>query len=329
MTPHHKCWALLPFMVLALAACDESKQYPVVGTLERDRIALSAEAVEPITAIHVPEGEHVQVGTVLIEQDDRRATAELSRLQAAADRVRRRLDELLRGPRQEAIDEARARLIAAEAALETARDELLRIAPLQQRNLASQSQLDTARNTRDQAQGDVDGARAALAALVEGTTAEELEQARASVREAEAMITSQQLTLDRLTITAPRHAIVEALPFELGETPRPGESLALLRANDLPPYARVYVPANLYRNFQTGSAVQVQVDGHGEYTGHVRYMASEAAFTPYFALTEHDSGRLSFLVEIDLDGADDLPTGIPVRAVAPTNVDADSSASDE
>lgn len=329
MNPRHKRLALLSCLVLTLAACDESGQYPVVGTLERDRIELSAEATEPVTAIHVREGENVDAGTVLIEQDTRRANAELSRLEAAADRVRRRLDELLRGPRQEAIDEARARLIAAEAALATSQDELLRITPLQQRNLASQSQLDAARNTRDQAQGEVDGARAALAALVEGTTAEELEQARAAVREAEAMINSQQLTRDRLTITAPRHAIVEALPFELGETPQPGQPLALLRATDHAPYARVYVPADLYRSFQAGSSVQVQVDGHGEYTGHVRYMASEATFTPYFALTEHDSGRLSYLAEIDIDNADDLPTGIPVRTMAPVGVEADGSTSDE
>lgn len=317
------------FPALLLSACDQGTEFPVVGTLERDRIELSAELAEPVNDIQVREGQLVEAGSVLLTQDARRASAELLRLEAAADRTRRRLDELLRGPRQEAIDEARARLVAAEASLGTARDELQRIEPLQQRNLASQSQLDAARNTRDQAQGAVDAARAALAALVEGTTAEELEQARAAVREAEALITTQQLTRERLTMVAPRSAVVEALPFELGETPRPGQPLVLLRANDQPPYARVYVPADLYRHFQPGQQVQVQIDGHGMYSGQVRYMASEAAFTPYFSLTEHDAGRLSYLAEIDLKGAEDLPNGIPVRLLDPQHATTENGASDE
>ena len=304
-------------MVLMLAGCNDGGVYPVVGTLERDRIALAAELAEPVTVIHVQEGQHVEAGTVLIEQDARRAEADLARLDAQADRARRRLDELLRGPRQEAIAEARARQVAAESMLNTAREELQRIEQLQARSLASDSQRDAARNARDQAKGELDAARAALAALVEGTTIEELDQARAAVREAEAGVERQRLTLERLTLAAPRAARVESLPFEVGETPRAGEPLILLHAIDLPPYARVYVPAALHRQFQPGERVQVRVDGHGDKPGQVRFIASNAAYTPYFALTEHDAGRLSYLAEIDLDDADDLPSGIPVRAVIP------------
>lgn len=304
-------------LMLLLAGCNGGDEYRVVGTLERDRMALAAELAEPVTAIHVREGQRVEAGAVLIKQDARRSEADLTRTEAAADRARRRLDELLRGPRQEAIDEARARLVGAESELDTARFEFQRIERLQDRSLASQSLLDFARNARKQAQGEFDAARAALAALVEGTTAEELDQAKAAVREAEAVVERQQLTLERLTITAPRAARVESLPFELGETPRAGESLILLRAVDQPPYARVYVPAELHRQFQPRAEIRVRVDGHGERPGRVRYIAAEAAYTPYFALTEHDAGRLSYLAEIDLENADDLPSGIPVRAVTP------------
>lgn len=306
-------------LILLLAGCGGSNEYPVVGTLERDRMALAAELAEPVTAIHVREGQQVEAGAILIEQDTRRAEADLERLQAGAERARRRLDELLRGPRQETIDEVRARLVAAESALHTARVELQRIERLQERSLASESRLDAAANARDQAQGEFDAARAALAALVEGTTIEELDQARAAVREAEAGARRQEFTLERLAITAPRDARVESLPFEKGETPRPGESLVILRAVDQPPYARVYVPAALHRQFQPGRRMQVRVDGHGDKPGRVRFIATDAAFTPYFALTEHDAGRLSYLAEIDLEDAGELPSGIPVRAVVPTN----------
>jgi HlyD family secretion protein len=47
----------------------------------------------------------------------------------------------------------------------------------------------------------------------------------------------------------------------------------------------------------------------------VRELAHEAAFTPYYALTQHDRGRLSYLAEVEISGpgADDLPTGVPVE----------------
>ena len=49
--------------------------------------------------------------------------------------------------------------------------------------------------------------------------------------------------------------------------------------------------------------------------GKVRWVASEAAFTPYFALTERDRGRLTYEAKIDLDtGGRRLPDGVPVEA---------------
>jgi len=46
----------------------------------------------------------------------------------------------------------------------------------------------------------------------------------------------------------------------------------------------------------------------------VRWIANEAAFTPYYALTEHDRSRLSYLAEIDVvEEQGRLPDGVPVE----------------
>jgi HlyD family secretion protein len=47
----------------------------------------------------------------------------------------------------------------------------------------------------------------------------------------------------------------------------------------------------------------------------MRMISSEAAFTPYYSLTERDRKHLAYLAEIDLVGeeARDLPTGLPVE----------------
>lgn len=312
----NKCNGLLLLPLLILSGCQGEGEFPVVGTLERDRIVLTAELHEPIAAIHVREGERVAAGDRLLELDTRRAQAELDQLAARRDQLRRRLDELLRGPRREIIDEAQARLRATESSVVNTRHEYERNQRLHERGLSSERELDQARAAFEVATGERDAARANLEALLEGTTIEELDQARAALTEAEAAHRRQRLTLERLTLHSPRDAVVEALPFELGESPPAGAAVAVLHATDRPPYARVYVPAALRARLQPGTRVQVGVDGRETLTGTVRFLADEAAFTPYFALTEHDADRLSYLAEIDIHDGENLPTGVPARVVS-------------
>ena len=64
-----------------------------------------------------------------------------------------------------------------------------------------------------------------------------------------------------------------------------------------------------------GHRAQVRVDGiGGEFAGTVRKAAADPSFTPYFALTEHDRGRLSFVAEVNVDTQGrELPAGVPVE----------------
>ena len=47
----------------------------------------------------------------------------------------------------------------------------------------------------------------------------------------------------------------------------------------------------------------------------MRFIASEAEFTPYYSLTAADRSRLSFLAEVVFEDAQarDLPSGVPVN----------------
>jgi HlyD family secretion protein len=82
------------------------------------------------------------------------------------------------------------------------------------------------------------------------------------------------------------------------------------------PYARVYVPETRRTQFTAGLPVRVHIDGvDNSFAGTVRFISAQAAFTPYYALTQEDRSRLSYLAEIDLTdaAASQLPTGIPVQ----------------
>ncbi|HKE43587.1 MAG TPA: HlyD family efflux transporter periplasmic adaptor subunit [Steroidobacteraceae bacterium] len=303
-------------LVLLLAGCSGDPDAQVaLGTLERDRLELPAEAHEPIIEVHVREGDHVAQDQVLLKLDDVNGNAQVANLRAQASGAQHRLDELTRGPRQEDILEARADLAGAEAQLENASKEFERAKELVQRKLTSQSTVDQQRAARDSAEAARKAAHARLTLLLNGTRIEELDQARDTLAQAKAQLQQAELSAERLTVKAPRAGIVEALPYKLGDRPAAGEPVVVLLA-DGTTYARVYVPEPIRVQVRPDSAASVHVDGVAKpFDGRVRYVSTEATFTPYFALTQKDRSRLSYLAHVDLlgAGATTLPVGIPVE----------------
>jgi HlyD family secretion protein len=299
-----------------------------VGTLERDRIDLVAEAPEPVVQRPVPEGSYVEQGTLLVQLDPTRLEAQVAQAQGARGRAEARLAELVRGPRRERITEARARLQGAQGRLDTARGDLDRVRELSAQGVASSAQLDQQRAAYDEALAARDAARATLTELLEGTTAEELDQAEAALAEADAALTQAQVGRARLSVRAPTDGWVDALPYERGERPPAGGVVAVLLSGEAP-YARVYVPAALRARVGPGTSASIRVEGIEQpLRGRVRTVASDASFTPYFALTERDRGRLVYLAKIDLldPQAHDLPTGLPVVAELHPGEDATETA---
>lgn len=303
-------------LALWLGACgSDPADLPSLGTLERDRIELVAEANEPIASILVREGESVVAGQLLLAQDDALLAAQRARFAAVRDQLGARLAELERGPRAERIREGRARLVGAEGTLRNASSEWERARALERQAFESAATRDRTRSRLDEALARRDEARAALEALESGNTSEELEQARAALAGAEAQLAEIEIRIARLEVRAPCAARVDALPFEPGERPPAGAVVAILLSAG-PPYARVYVPEPVRARIGSGSRARVQVAGlEAELDGRVRRLANEAAFTPYYALSQYDRGRLSYLAEVEIggDATAELPTGVPLE----------------
>jgi len=301
---------------LALSACaggDDPQD--VLGTLERDRLELIAESNERLVELFVEEGDRVTAGAPLARQEAGAMEPRLAQSRASLAEAERRLGDLVEGPRSREIDEARATLKGAESTLTTERREYQRVADLVERKLLSASDLDQARARRDAAQAARDEARARLRLLEEGTRPEQLAQARAAVDRAKAAVAELMVSAERYSVRAPRPGLIEALPYEVGERPPVGAPLVIMLA-DGAPYARVHVPEPLRVAFAAGTAVEVRIDGVTDpLPGTVRYVSSQASFTPYNSLTQKDRSRLAYLAEITLEGdaASNLPAGVPVQ----------------
>lgn len=309
------CRSSLLLLALTAAACQPSEDVNrIVGQLESDRIELAPDVGEPITRRHVVEGQRVQAGDLLIQQDTSRAEARLQEAQAVLAQAQARLDELVRGPRREQIEASQANVVGSEQDVEFRNAQLLRAQTLLDRELASPDVRDQAKAALDAAEAGLEFNLARLDELLTGTTIEELNQSRAAVEQSMAQADQLAIDLQRLSTHAPMDGDVDSLLMEPGERPQPGMPMAIMLAGTQP-YARVYVPEAVRVHVSPGTQATVHIDGLSQpVEGRVRWVASEAAFTPYFALTEHDRGRLTYAAKVDLDYTGDrLPDGVPLE----------------
>lgn len=304
--------------LITAAACSSGRDQPeLLGTLERERLELTAEAHEPIVAIEVREGQWVDAGTRLLTLSLGAMQPRLDQAAAGVAQAQQRLSELVKGPRAQQIIEARAALESARSSLVTEANEFQRVQDMVERSLVSRSALDQARARRDAALSGQRQAQARLDLLLEGTRREEVEQAAAALKQAEAALAEVRASAVRYEVHAPRAGRIEAIPYKLGERP-PVAAPVIVMVADATTYARIHVPQPLREQFATGTHVAVKVDGRpSAYAGVVRFVATQADFTPYYSLTEADRTRLSYLAEVDLTdtSAEALPTGVPVQVV--------------
>jgi len=310
-------WLLAaPLLALLAGACsDDGTGLEMHGTLERDRLELVAESDEQIVEVLVQEGDHVPAGALLLRQQAGTMQPRMEQARAALAEAERRLADAVAGPRQREIDEGRAALAGAESAVATERREFERVEQLVERKLLSASSLDQARTRRDAAVAARDQARARLRLLQEGTRPEQIREAEAAVARSRAALAELETSAALYEVHAPRAGRIEALPYELGERPPARAPVVVLLAEGTP-YARIHVPEPLRVRMTAGSRVAVSIDGvEDALDGTVRFISAEASFTPYYALTQKDRARLSYLAEVALDDerAATLPVGVPVQ----------------
>ncbi|HET7922132.1 MAG TPA: HlyD family efflux transporter periplasmic adaptor subunit, partial [Gammaproteobacteria bacterium] len=244
-------------------------------------IELVAETSEPVVNLAVHEGDHVKAGQLIAQLDTRREQVLLTQAQAA---------------RQQAA----AGVSSAQASLLNAQQDYDRTRALVKQGSRSPS--------------DLDHASAALA-----TARAALQAAQAAQAGAKAAEQNNAITLARLSLRAPRDATVDALPYHVGERP-PVHGVVAVLLDAHAAYAQVYIPEALRSRIRPGMKASVQFDGGTQpHSAEVRFISSDAAFTPYYALTERDRGRLAYLAKVYLDdGADGkLPVGAPVRVSFP------------
>jgi HlyD family secretion protein len=307
----HKTTYLLTLFFLA--ACADHNIDEALGTLERDRIILKATSNEIIIEQPIQEGTMVAEGSLLVQLDDSRQKAIVARAKAEVGKAAAQLEELRNGARPEDIAAASARVSGARAGLVEAEANYERAVSLVKRKLAAKAELDRTLALRDEAEANLESANEELLRLTNGTRQEQLDAGAATLLAAHAQLELEEHLLSELSVVATRNAYLDSLPWNVGERVNLGATLAVMLANDKP-FARVYVPEPWRARLFVGDEYPVHIDGvQKPIQGRLRWIATDPAFTPYYALNASDRARLVYLAEFDLLEGHDLPTGVPVQ----------------
>ncbi|MCF6192962.1 MAG: HlyD family efflux transporter periplasmic adaptor subunit [Kangiellaceae bacterium] len=309
---------LLLIMIALVAGCNNTNEKLALGTLERNRVSHTATINEIVVSLPIKPGSFVSTGTLLVQLDDTQQKALVAKAEAELNQAKASLDKLSNGARPEEVAAASAKVSGAKAGVVESDAKYVRVQNLLKRKLTSQADLDQALASRDASRANLTSAQESLLVLTNGTREEDLRFAQAHVDAATAYLASEQKRLRDLSIIATRDGILDSLPWNLVERVTQGSPLAILLSGKAP-FARVYVPEPYRVNLRVNQKLMVRVDGlDHKIEGTLRWISTEPAFTPYYALNQEERSRLMYLAEVQLpDTESQLPNGVPAQVELP------------
>lgn len=304
--------AVVVLLLLATAAYaawrllgDEEPEGVLVasGTVEATDARLGFQVPGRLAEVAVREGDEVTAGTVLARLDSATAAARRDQAAAQVDAARAQLDDLLAGARTQEVAEARAAAAAARDRLADARRDVERTRFLHEGGATPREALDKAELAASQAESQLEQATERLSLVEAGPRPERVAAQRAGVAQAEAALSAAETALGDLELTAPFGGVVTVRHREPGEVVGAGQPvLTLLDLDDR--WVRIYVPEDRIGAVSLGAPAAITIDTYPDrrFEGEVRFIASEAEFTPKTVQTPEERVRLVYAVEVRVTG---------------------------
>jgi HlyD family secretion protein len=284
------------------------------GNVEIRQVDLAFNSEGAVKTMLKREGEPVQAGEVIAQLDDATYRSAVSLSEARRDAAQVELTKLLNGSRPEDIQQARANVANAHAMLANAQVTFERQQALGLTHVASQQTVDDARRSLDVAVAQVSLSQAALTEALNGPRAEDIDVARAQLRQSEAILALSQTQLAHTVLHAPSAGVVMTLVIEPGTVVLP-TSVVYSVAITGEVWVRAFVPEPMLALAVPNATVRVLTDGRPDkpYEGRIGYVSPSAEFTPKTVETPELRTQLVYRVRIRLTEPDDgIRQGQPV-----------------
>jgi HlyD family secretion protein len=313
------------------------------GRIEGDHYTVSSKWPGRIIELLAREGDQVQAGQLLIRLDDAQTRAKLQQAQATVEALTAQLKSaqtslqvftktvaLRIDTAKAAVSHAQAAVASAEATeLQTRRD-ARRFRALLKSRTVKKHQSEQADLAWKVAKANLETAKAALVQAEKQLAEAQLgwEQIKArkdevnaiafQVKQAEAVVAEVQSTLNDLLIKAPATGMITTRIADLGEVVAAGSPLYdIVDLDKL--YLKVYVAENKIGKIRLNLPARIYTDSFPEqpFPATVRYIASQAEFTPKEVQTPDERVKLVYAVKLYLDENPEhrLTPGLPADAI--------------
>jgi len=349
------------------------------GTIEATKVDVSFQIGGRVAEVTAVEGQPLKADDVLARLDPKELQAHVNQIMASLDVARKQalqqkstvamrsdivestinqslseteaarisVDRVRNGSRPEEIRVAEAQVRQAEADLDRRKNDFQRMSDLKAKDIVSQQEFDVAQSAYRMAETTVASARERLALAKEGPRREDVAEAEARLRAAQAssavaeagkksiviegqaldsMIAHQreleaQLDAARTQLTyteihAPLDGVVLTKNVESGEVVNPGTPVvSIANIDDL--WMNIYIPETQTGFVKLGQAVRVHVDSFpGEtFKGKISFVSSESEFTPKTIQTQEERIKLVYRVKVSLENTGQrLKPGMPADA---------------
>ena len=216
-----------------------------------------------IEAFFVSEGEQVEKDQVLAHLEQQDFLLAKHQAEAALGTAKATLQQLLAGARAEDIQGAKAALSQARASLEEAKSEFERIKRLYETHVVSSQMYDAANARYKISRQAVTIASETLKKATSGPTEEDIQVARARVREAEVGLEIAEQQLNDSTIRAPFSGVIAEKFLNEGEIVSSVSASAIFRLVEMNTVKiECAIPESEMSRVSSGSETHIEVDAY-------------------------------------------------------------------
>ncbi|MDC7683723.1 HlyD family efflux transporter periplasmic adaptor subunit [Asticcacaulis sp. BYS171W] len=302
-----RLWLILPL----LAGCEKADEGRFTGYVEAQAAAVAAPQSGWLSAVYVDDGASVALDQPLFALDATQARQALTGAESHEAAARATAQDMSKGAREADIAPLLKERDQAQASLDLARSEEARYGKLAASGYAAPAKMDSLRATRKAAEASVAAIDRQIAAQRQAGRADQLVAAQAQAEGAAADTAQAQWTVDERAVRARLQGRVGQRLREPGEYVAVGQPVLSLYVTGRE-FVRFYVPQGELARVKIGQSVRVTCDGCAAQTAKVRYIATEAEFTPPVIYSVRERQKLVYLIEATPEKPDALRPGQPV-----------------
>lgn len=298
-----KCFiksALLCLLIinsLALCSCKPEKTNTYQGYVEGRFTYVSSQVNGTLAEIKVHRGNPVKKGQLLFKlnpnpelYNEKEATAALTSAKAS-------LKNLLTGKRKPALDAIAAQEKQTIAKIKYAKKTLQRYERLMKQGFLSKSQYDEALSNLHDLEQQLEQFRSNLSEAKLSARNQEIQAAKAKVKQEQALLETAQWQLSEKSISSPASGIIFNTFYRIGNNVEAFQPvLSMLTPHNV--FVIFFVPEKTLAHIKLGEPVQISSSDHSEQlTAKISFISPQAEYTPPVIYSRQRMDKLVYRVE--------------------------------